>query len=141
MQGQGLGILDSAEVNRTSQIVFKKFRPSRYWTKDLEKTVLERRRAREKAKKEPTAANRNNYNRLTAKVRYLTRTGKRFKWKETCRKLDLNRNGHKAWKLLGNLEGSSKKENPKPITKEGIKIADERKKANIFNNYLSACYD
>ena len=127
-------ILDAAKTNIPNGSV-KKFRP--YWTKDLEKTVLERRRAREKAKKEPTAANRNNYNRLTAKVRYLTRTGKRFKWKETCRKLDLNRNGHKAWKLLGNLEGSSKKENPKPITKDGIKIADERKKANIFNNYLA----
>ena len=94
----------------------KKFRP--YWTKDLESAVLDRRRARKIAEKEPTPTNRNNYNRLTAKVRYLTRTGKRAKWRATCQQLDLNRNGHKAWKLLGNLEGSSKKVNPKPVNKE-----------------------
>jgi len=52
-------ILYAAKTNIPNGSV-KKFRP--YWTKDLEKTVLERRRAREKAKKEPTAANRNNYN-------------------------------------------------------------------------------
>ena len=113
----------------------KKFRP--YWTKDLESAVSERRRARRLAEKKPTTDNRNKYNRLTAKVRYLTRTGKRAKWRDTCQNLDLNRNGHKAWKLLGNLEGSSKKENPKPITKEGKKIVDGQKKANHFNNYLA----
>ena len=41
-------ILDAAKTNIPNGSV-KKFRP--YWTKDLEKTVLERRRAREKAKK------------------------------------------------------------------------------------------
>ena len=82
-------ILDAAKTNIPNGSV-KKFRP--YWTKDLEKTVLERRRAREKAKKEPTAANRNNYNRLTAKVRYLTRTGKR----QAQRQAAADRSRHKS---------------------------------------------
>ena len=43
--------------------------------------------------KEASANNKINYNRLTAKVRYLTRTGRRKKWQETWEKLDLNREG------------------------------------------------
>ena len=54
-----------------------KFRP--YWNKNLENAVLERRKARKIAEKKPTPASRNNFNRLTARVRDLTRTGKRAK--------------------------------------------------------------
>ena len=39
--------------------------------------------------------------------------------------------------LLKNLEGSSKKANPKPIEKYGQKIIEGQKKANHFNNFLS----
>ena len=90
-----------------------------------------------KAEKDPTPENRKNYNKLTAKVRFLTRQRKKSKWRETCQNLDLNKNGHKAWKLLKNLEGSSKKENPKPMLKDGKKIVEGRKKANLFNKYLA----
>ena len=114
---------------------FKKYKP--FWNKDLKITVNARRQARKKVEKEPSAKNRNNYNKLTAKVRFLTRQGKRCKWRNTCQNLDLNKNGHKAWKLLKNLEGSSQKVNPKPIQKNGQKIIEGRKKANHFNNFLA----
>ena len=51
---------------------YKKYRP--FWNKDLQEAVLARRRARRKAAKDPTPANRTDYNRKTAKVRLLTRS-------------------------------------------------------------------
>ena len=114
---------------------YKKFKP--FWTKELEETVILRREARKLVEKHPTPANKTNYNRLTAKVRYLTRTGRRKKWHDTCEKLDLSRDGHKAWKLLQNLEGSKRKENPKPLIHDGQKVTSAKKKADIFNNFLA----
>ena len=103
----------------------KKFKP--YWNKELEETVQERRKARKQVEKDRSPANKTNYNRLTAKVRYLTRTGKRSMWRDTCAQLDLNRKGHKAWTLFKNLEGTKKKENPKPFSHEGQKVTTGRK--------------
>ena len=57
--------------------------------------------------------------------------------KKNCQQLDLNKQGHKAWKLLKNLEGKSKKENPKPISLAGKKIVDGGKKAEAFNKHIS----
>ena len=114
---------------------FKKFKP--FWDKNLKAAVCARREARKKVEKDPTPENRTNYNKHTAKVRFLTRQRKKSKWRETCQNLDLNKNGHKAWKLLKNLEGSSKKENPKPILNNGKKIVEGQKKANHFNKYLA----
>ena len=114
----------------------KKFKP--YWNQELQETVTLRRKARKVVESSPTPANRTNYNKLTAKVRYLTRTGKRKRWHETCEQLDLNRQGHKTWKLLSNLEGTKKKENPKPFNHEGQKVISGRKKADIFNKFLAS---
>ena len=113
----------------------KKFKP--FWTKELEETVHQRRKARKAVEKDATPANKTAYNRLTAKVRYLSRTGRRSRWHDTCDKLDLNRDGHKVWKLLENLEGSKRKENPKPFIHEGQKVTSGKKKADIFNTYLA----
>ena len=95
------------------------------------------RKARKVVENNPTPANKTNYNKLTAKVRYLTRTGKRKRWHETCQQLDLNREGHKTWKLLSNLEGNKSKENPKPFNHEGQKVISGKKKADIFNKFLA----
>ena len=115
---------------------YKKYRP--FWNKDLQEAVLARRRARRKAAKDPTPANRTDYNRKTAKVRLLTRTGKRTKWRTVCENLDLHKDGKKAWQLLQNLEGKKKKENPKPIQTETKVITDKKKKADFFNKFLSS---
>ena len=114
----------------------KKYRP--FWNKDLETAVKERKKSRRTVERNNTPENRTAYNRLTAKVRYLTRTSKREHWRNSCQSLDLNKDGRKAWQLLKNLEGSKKKENPKPISKNGKKITDGKKKANIFNKYMAS---
>ena len=114
----------------------KKFKP--FWNKELEETVKLRRKARKKAEKNPTPENRAAHNRLTAKVRLLIRKGKKEHWTNTCEQLDLNKEGHKAWKLIENLEGSSKKENPKPLINNGRKVTDTKTKAKIINRFLSS---
>ena len=114
----------------------KMYKP--FWTKELHEAVQERHKARKKAVKFPTPANKTEYNKCTAKVRLITRKGKRTKWTKTCEDLDLNKDGKKAWKLLQNLEGKKKKENPKPVLKDGVKITDKKKKANFFNKFLSS---
>ena len=114
----------------------KRFKP--FWNKELEELVRERRKARKRAEKDPTPSNRTAHNRLTAQVRLLIRKGKKDHWTKTCEQLDLNKEGHKAWKLLQNLEGSSKKENPKPMNCNGKKVADARIKAKTVNRFLSS---
>ena len=51
---------------------YKKYKP--FWTKELEDAVSQRRKARKLSEKEASPTNKISYNRLTAKVRYLTRT-------------------------------------------------------------------
>ena len=109
---------------------YKKYRP--FWNKDLQEAVLARRRARRKAANDPTPANRTDYNRKTAKVRLLTRTGKRTKWRTVCENLDLHKDGKKAWQLLQNLEGKKKKENPNPIQTETKVITHKKKKSRFL---------
>ena len=63
-------ILDSVKTNIPKGSV-KRLRP--YWTKDIEKTVLHvvKRKGKKMKKNPQQPANRNNYNRFTAKLRYL----------------------------------------------------------------------
>ena len=79
----------------------KKYKP--YWNAELQQAVKARRKAKKKATKSPTPENKTEFNKHTAKVRLLTRQGKRGKWIKTCEDLDLNKEGKKAWKLLQNL--------------------------------------
>ena len=85
----------------------KKYKP--FWTAELQTAVKARRKARKTVAKCPTPENKTEYNRLTARVRLLTRQGKRGKWVKTCENLDLNKDGKKAWKLIQNLQGKKKK--------------------------------
>ena len=76
--------------------------------KDLDHAVKSRNKARKDVETNPSTENKIKLNRLTAKVRLLTNGGKREHWKTTCQQLNLNKDGHKAWKLLKNLqEGKS----------------------------------
>ena len=108
-----------------------------YWNKDLDQAVKSRNKARKDVETNPSTENKIKLNRLTAKVRLLTNGGKREHWKTTCQQLNLNKDGHKAWKLLKNLEGSSRKENPKPLKKNGKVFSNGKMKADIFNQHLS----
>ena len=103
----------------------KKYRP--FWNADIETAVKERRRARKAVGKNPTRENKTYYNQLTGKVRQLTKSGKRNHWREACSKLDLRKEGHKAWGLLHSLSGDKQKRNPEPLQRGDRMIADNQK--------------
>ena len=108
-----------------------------FWNQELEDAVKARKKARMEAEEETSVQKRKEYNHLTAKVRLLTKKSKRKHWTEKCNKLDLKRNGHKAWNLLHNLEGKSKRINPWPIKDEGNTVTDNKKKAEVFNKFFA----
>ena len=114
---------------------YKKFKP--FWDQDLHAAIKARNLARKAAQKNPSPENRKNYNKCTAKVRVLLNTGKRTKWRDTCSQLDLNKHGKKAWNLLHSLEGSKRKENPKPLSSNDKKIFNGKEKANLLNKFLA----
>ena len=69
--------------------------------------MKQRQKPRKTAEKDPSTQNKRDYNKLTAKVRHLTKSAKQETWKNNCKKLDVNKEGHKTWRLLNNLEGKS----------------------------------
>ena len=150
---QGLGQIDMSadmeeaytEISKTILMAAKKSVPrgnrkkySPFWNADLEKAVKDRRKARKEAEKNPTRENKTHFNKMTGKVRLMTKSGKKNHWTETCSKLDLKKEGHKAWSLLQSLSGKKQKTNPEPIQRGGRWIADNRKKANIFNKHFAS---
>ena len=72
----------------------KKFKT--FWTSEISDSVKQRQKARKTAEKDPSTQNKREYNKLTAKVRHLTKSAKQEAWKNNCKKLDLNREGHKT---------------------------------------------
>lgn len=113
----------------------KQYRP--FWNSNLQKIVQERRQARKKVETNPSRENKTAYNRLTAQVRYQVKISKKNHWTETCNKLDLKKNGHKAWGLLHSLEGKKRKSNPQPLEKAGCLATNDKKKANILNKHFA----
>ena len=100
--------------------------------------MKQRQKARKTAEKDPSTQNKREYNKLTAKVRHLTKSAKQEAWKNNCKKLDLNyREGHKTWRLLNNLEGKSMKTNPQPLIQDGKEIVCDKRKAEEFNKYFA----
>ena len=113
-----------------------KYKP--YWSQELAEAVKQRRQARKKVEKAPTRENKTLYNRMTGKVRYLTKKSKETTWRTTCSQLDLKKDGHKAWKLLQNLEGRNKKTNPQPLQdKKKNTVSSDKRKAKLLNDFFA----
>ena len=113
----------------------KRYKP--FWNTDLERLVSERRQARKKVEKNPTRENKTAYNRLTAQVRYQVRMSKKNHWNDTCNKLNLQKDGHKAWGLLHSLEGKRTRCNPQPLEGGGCPTPNNNKQANILNKHFA----
>lgn len=113
----------------------KKFKP--FWTTEIGDVVKLRRKARKKMEKHPNLSNKREYNKLTAKVRHLTKSAKSKAWKENCEQLDLNKEGHKTWKLLHSLEGKATKTNQQPLLDTQEETTCNKKKAEIFNRHFA----
>ena len=112
----------------------KNYKP--FWTPELESKVKSRKQARKHAEKDPSPKNRTEYKRLQACVKLETKKAKRERWQKTCGELDLAQQGHKAWKLLHNLEGKKKKKNA-GIWHTDKEIHTDKKKATILNKYFA----
>ena len=91
----------------------KKYKP--FWNQDIQEAVTNRQQARKAAETHPTANNKTAYNKASAKVKVVTASSKKEKWKETCSSLDLRKDGKKAWQLLHNLSGDKIRTNPQPM--------------------------
>ena len=104
----------------------------------MAEAVCQRRKARKLVEDDSNDVNKTNFNRLTAKVRYLTKKGKTKAFRERCSNLDLKKEGHKAWGFLQNLEGSKRKTNPQPLIDEKERtITGGKKKAKLLNKMFS----
>ena len=108
------------------------------WNEELQEAANKRKRARKLAEKTPTVENRREYNKCSAKVKVLSRNLKKQSWEEKTGKLDLNKDGRKAWTLLDRLSGKSKKTNPVPIETENGKATTDSKKADAHNKFFSS---
>ena len=114
----------------------KRFKP--FWTPELEAKVKERKHFRKLAEKAPTPQNRTQYNKLSAEVKLETKKAKKDRWQKTCAEIDLSQHGHKAWKLLHNLEGKKKRSNPKAWQTEKGEIVSDKRKATILNTHFAS---
>ena len=94
------------------------------WSSELRSAVKERREARKKAQRLGDTTSRTEYNRLTARVRGLTREAKRDKWERTCSRLNEGTTGTcRAWKLFSALERSAR---PPPPTVDKSELKGTR---------------
>ena len=79
----------------------KKYKP--FWNSNIEQEIKNREAARKTLEKNPTVENKIHYNHTSAKVKRAIKSAKKDKWVQTTSKLDLSKDGAKAWSLLSNL--------------------------------------
>ena len=114
----------------------KRYRP--FWDDNIEQAIKNREAARKILEKDPTIQNKIHLNQTTAKAKRAIKTAKKNKWVQTTTKLDLRKDGSKAWSLLSNLCGERRKCNPQPIYSENEKIGDDQKKAEVLNKHFAS---
>ena len=109
-----------------------------FWNNNLAQAVKKREAARKIYMENPSQENRKEYMRNSALSKKEILSSKRTKFQQTCENIDLAKEGTKAWSLLRNLNGETKKQNPKPILNEGNSIADDQKKAENHNKFFAS---
>ena len=114
----------------------KKYKP--FWNKNLDIAVTAREKARKRLEKSPTVPNRIAYNRTSAEAKRLINSSKKETFQNTCRNLDLAKDGNKAWSLINNLNGENRVTNPRPLKTSEGDIADEQRKANAHNKFFAS---
>ena len=112
-----------------------KYKP--FWNQKIACAVKEREAARKNYMKNDTIENKVLYNKTSAICKREILTGKRQKFETTCQKIDLAKEGAKAWSLLKNLNGENKRKNPQPLKEDGHTIADDQKRAESHNKFFA----
>lgn len=109
-----------------------------FWTPTLEKAVRKRREARETLEQSNATTNRAAYQKACAEVKLAVKSEKKQKWQSATADLNLENEGTKAWNLLQNLSGETRRKNPKPMNDQGISITTDKKKAEHMNRAFAS---
>ena len=78
---------------------------------------------------------RKEFNRLSAKLKLMSKAAKKLTWEKKTGTLDLWKDSRKAWTLLDKLSG--RRTNPEPIVIEYGKATTDIRKAEAFNNFYT----
>ena len=130
-----VGILEAA-AESIPKGCRKHYKP--FWSRDLQEAVDMREAARKKAENDPSDENKISYNKERAKVKLAVNQAKRTTWAKTTGELNLAQDGTKAWSLLNNLSGESRRQNPKPMIIDNKSIVEDQKKAETFNKHFAS---
>ena len=109
-----------------------------FWTPTLEEAVKHRKVTRETLEADGAPGNRTAYQKACAKVKLAVKTEKKQKWQNTTADLNLENEGAKAWTLLKNLSGETRRSNPKPMNDQGASIITDQKKAEHMNRAFAS---
>ena len=128
-------IISAAEksVPRGYRAKFKVF-----WTGEMDEAVNKRKKAKKALIKNSTPENRKEYNRLSAKVKLISKMSKKQTWEKKTGNLDLRKDSRKAWSLLDKLSGKNRRTNPAPLETEYGKATTDTKKSEAFNKFYAA---
>ena len=108
-----------------------------YWSGELDEAINKRRKAKKALIKNKTPENRKEFNKLSAKVKLISKMSKKQTWEKKTANLDLRKDSRKAWSLLDKLSGKNRRTNPEPIETEHGKAATDAKKSEAFNKFYS----
>ena len=114
----------------------KHYKP--FWTTTLEEAVKQRKVTRVNLETDSSPSNRTAYQKACAEVKLATKTEKKKKWQNTTADLNLENEGAKAWTLLRNLSGETRRSNPKPMDDQGANITTDQKKAEHMNRAFAS---
>ena len=108
-----------------------------YWSGELDGAINKRRKAKKALIKNKNPENRKEFNKLSAKVKLISKMSKKQTWEKKTANLDLRKDSRKAWSLLDKLSGKNRRTNPEPIETEHGKAATDAKKSEAFNKFYS----
>ena len=108
-----------------------------YWSGELDEAINKRRKAKKALIKNKNPENRKEFNKLSAKVKLISKMSKKQTWEKKTANLDLRKDSRKAWSLLDKLSGKNRRTNPEPIETEYGKAATDAKKSEAFNKFYS----
>ena len=111
---------------------------SAFWNGDLEEATNARKKAWKLKRDNNTPENRTEYNKLSAKVKLLSKASKKKAWEKTTGNLDLRKDSRKAWTLLDKLSGKHRRTNPAPIDTDTGKATTDSEKSKAFTKFYTS---
>ena len=111
----------------------KTYKP--YWTKELQELEDEVSRARKEVEDAPSVDNNITLKACTARYRKAYIQAARSSWREKTEKLNLDRDGHKLWKLTKAMNDEGTKTTPVTVIKDQDILTGRRAANTFIDNY------